>query len=37
MGVAASWNPSKHTASLPTDAYGSIDFQGGPHPHKVIQ
>lgn len=29
------WIPSKHTKYLPTDAYGTIEFQGGPHPCKA--
>nr|XP_031831951.1 transient receptor potential cation channel trpm isoform X6 [Nomia melanderi] len=29
------WSPSKNTRSLPTDAYGTIEFQGGPHPTKA--
>ncbi|KAI4468010.1 endonuclease-reverse transcriptase [Holotrichia oblita] len=29
------WIPSKHTKCLPTDAYGTIEFQGGPHPCKA--
>ncbi|XP_071054078.1 transient receptor potential cation channel trpm isoform X4 [Onthophagus taurus] len=29
------WLPSKHTKSEPTDAYGTIEFQGGPHPCKA--
>lgn len=23
------WQANKHTAALPTDAFGQIDFQGG--------
>ena len=34
-GPQPSWNPAKHTKAIPTDAYGSIDFQGGAHPHKA--
>ncbi|XP_063221522.1 transient receptor potential cation channel trpm isoform X3 [Bacillus rossius redtenbacheri] len=29
------WVPSKHTKATPTDAYGTIEFQGGPHPSKA--
>ena len=29
------WAPSLHTVSNPTDAYGTIDFLGGPHPNKA--
>ena len=29
------WSPTKHTISSPTDAYGTIDFLGGPHPNKA--
>lgn len=29
------WGPSRHTISSPTDAYGTIDFLGGPHPNKA--
>ncbi|KAK9497367.1 hypothetical protein O3M35_004699 [Rhynocoris fuscipes] len=29
------WTPSKHTQPKPTDAYGTIEFQGGPHPSKA--
>ncbi|CAG5035994.1 unnamed protein product [Parnassius apollo] len=29
------WLPAKHTQSAPTDAYGTIEFQGGPHPTKA--
>jgi len=29
------WTPSRHTQSSPTDAYGTIEFQGGPHPNKA--
>ncbi|KAF5291334.1 hypothetical protein FQA39_LY03485 [Lamprigera yunnana] len=29
------WLPSKHTKGTPTDAYGTIEFQGGPHPTKA--
>lgn len=29
------WSPSHHTTSSPTDAFGAIDFLGGPHPNKA--
>ncbi|VDN56541.1 unnamed protein product [Dracunculus medinensis] len=29
------WSIRKHTSLFPTDAYGTIEFQGGPHPHKA--
>lgn len=29
------WSPVKHTILSPTDAYGTIEFQGGPHPTKA--
>ncbi|XP_067002827.1 transient receptor potential cation channel trpm isoform X2 [Anabrus simplex] len=29
------WKPSRHTAPSPTDAFGTIEFQGGPHPSKA--
>ncbi|CAH0550311.1 unnamed protein product [Brassicogethes aeneus] len=29
------WFPSKCTVTLPTDAYGILEFQGGPHPSKA--
>lgn len=29
------WLPSKHTQPSPTDAYGTLEFQGGPHPSKA--
>ncbi|XP_037034801.1 transient receptor potential cation channel trpm isoform X3 [Bradysia coprophila] len=29
------WVPYKHTRSHPTDAYGTIEFQGGAHPTKA--
>lgn len=25
------WGPGKNTRPSPTDAYGTIEFQGGPH------
>lgn len=32
---ADTWVPSKHTRASPTDAYGTLEFQGGPHPTKA--
>ncbi|XP_037922702.1 transient receptor potential cation channel trpm isoform X4 [Hermetia illucens] len=29
------WIPQKHTRAQPTDAYGTIEFQGGAHPTKA--
>lgn len=29
------WVPSKCTSAFPTDAYGTVEFQGGPHPSKA--
>lgn len=29
------WISQKHTRSHPTDAYGTIEFQGGTHPTKA--
>uniref|UniRef100_A0A6P4EGP9 Transient receptor potential cation channel trpm isoform X5 n=1 Tax=Drosophila rhopaloa TaxID=1041015 RepID=A0A6P4EGP9_DRORH len=29
------WLPTKHTRPQPTDAYGTIEFQGGAHPTKA--
>ncbi|KAH9513283.1 hypothetical protein Btru_034539 [Bulinus truncatus] len=29
------WHPLKHTDSKPTDAFGTIEFQSGPHPSKA--
>lgn len=29
------WVPFKHTRPHPTDAYGTIEFQGGAHPTKA--
>ena len=29
------WSPTHHTISSPTDAFGTIDFLGGPHPNKA--
>lgn len=30
-----SWSPGKNTRSSATDAYGTIEFQGLPHPTKA--
>ncbi|XP_076268057.1 transient receptor potential cation channel, subfamily M isoform X2 [Rhynchophorus ferrugineus] len=29
------WYPSRCTIAYPTDAYGTLEFQGGPHPSKA--
>ena len=29
------WSVHQNTATFPTDAYGTIEFQGGPHPTKA--
>ncbi|KAL1129661.1 hypothetical protein AAG570_012606 [Ranatra chinensis] len=29
------WTPSRHTIPSPTDSFGTIEFQGGPHPSKA--
>lgn len=29
------WSPGKNTRASATDAYGTIEFQGGPHPTKA--
>ncbi|CAD6184963.1 unnamed protein product [Caenorhabditis auriculariae] len=29
------WSMRKHTVCVPTDAFGQIEFQGGPHPYKA--
>lgn len=29
------WSSLKHTVLSATDAYGTIEFQGGPHPTKA--
>nr|QDR50959.1 Transient receptor potential cation channel, subfamily M [Heliconius melpomene] len=29
------WVPTRHTQAAPTDAYGTVEFQGGPHPTKA--
>nr|XP_011435204.2 transient receptor potential cation channel subfamily M member 3 isoform X5 [Crassostrea gigas] len=29
------WHPYTHTETLPTDAYGTLEFQGAPHPSKA--
>lgn len=36
VGVAGDlWQPNKHTRPHPTDAYGTIEFQGSAHPTKA--
>ncbi|XP_060805622.1 transient receptor potential cation channel trpm isoform X10 [Amyelois transitella] len=38
IAVAApgeAWVPARHTHAVPTDAYGTVEFQGGPHPTKA--
>ncbi|XP_050352557.1 transient receptor potential cation channel trpm isoform X1 [Nymphalis io] len=34
-GPGDAWVPTRHTQAAPTDAYGTIEFQGGPHPTKA--
>ena len=29
------WTIARHTRTLPTDAFGTIEFQGSPHPYKA--
>ncbi|CAL4164580.1 unnamed protein product, partial [Meganyctiphanes norvegica] len=29
------WSPQRHTHLMPTDAYGTLEFQGGAHPTKA--
>ncbi|VEL33657.1 unnamed protein product [Protopolystoma xenopodis] len=29
------WQVKKHTREMPTNAYGTVEFQGGPHPTKA--
>ncbi|KAK0425602.1 hypothetical protein QR680_009283 [Steinernema hermaphroditum] len=29
------WSIRKHTVKVPTDAHGTVEFQGGPHPYKA--
>uniref|UniRef100_A0A1I7XNA3 LSDAT_euk domain-containing protein n=1 Tax=Heterorhabditis bacteriophora TaxID=37862 RepID=A0A1I7XNA3_HETBA len=33
--VCERWSLKKHTICLPTNAFGQIEFQGGPHPYKA--
>lgn len=33
---AEKWSVSKHTQAFPTDAYGSLEFQGGGHTNKSM-
>ncbi|XP_050299656.1 transient receptor potential cation channel trpm isoform X2 [Anthonomus grandis grandis] len=35
MAPGEIWYPSKCTVAHPTDAYGTLEFQGGPHPSKA--
>lgn len=30
------WNPRQHTISMPTDAYGQIEFRGAGHGNKAM-
>ncbi|XP_066967422.1 transient receptor potential cation channel trpm isoform X5 [Macrobrachium rosenbergii] len=34
-GEELHWSPSRHTQLLPTDAYGTLEFQGGAHATKA--
>ncbi|XP_046970563.1 transient receptor potential cation channel trpm isoform X7 [Vanessa cardui] len=34
-GPGEAWVPTRHTQAAPTDAYGTVEFQGGPHPTKA--
>ncbi|KAK3097474.1 hypothetical protein FSP39_009961, partial [Pinctada imbricata] len=34
-GVNERWHPYGHTEAQPTDAYGTVEFQGAPHPSKA--
>ncbi|XP_013162539.1 PREDICTED: transient receptor potential cation channel trpm isoform X4 [Papilio xuthus] len=34
-GPGEAWVPARHTQPAPTDAYGTVEFQGGPHPTKA--
>ncbi|CAL1532413.1 unnamed protein product [Lymnaea stagnalis] len=34
-GISEKWHPFRHTEQRNTDAYGTIEFQGGPHPSKA--
>ncbi|CAG0882990.1 unnamed protein product [Darwinula stevensoni] len=33
--IDGKWTHSRHTQRVPTDAYGTIEFQGGAHPSKA--
>ncbi|CAH1123867.1 unnamed protein product [Ceutorhynchus assimilis] len=35
MAPGEIWYPSRCTVAHPTDAYGTLEFQGGPHPSKA--
>lgn len=35
MAPGEIWYPSRCTVAYPTDAYGTLEFQGGPHPSKA--
>ncbi len=35
INLEEKWNVNIHTELQPTDAYGTIEFQGGPHPTKA--
>ena len=35
MGPDDHWTVDKYTDTAPTDAYGTIEFQGGAHPNKA--
>ncbi|XP_019755238.2 transient receptor potential cation channel trpm isoform X3 [Dendroctonus ponderosae] len=35
MPAGEIWYPSRCTVANPTDAYGTLEFQGGPHPSKA--
>lgn len=34
-GANEKWSLRKHTVSLATNAFGQVEFQGGPHPYKA--
>ncbi|XP_045452338.1 transient receptor potential cation channel trpm [Melitaea cinxia] len=34
-GPGEAWVPNRHTQAAPTDAYGTVEFQGGAHPTKA--
>ncbi|ELT97529.1 hypothetical protein CAPTEDRAFT_120255, partial [Capitella teleta] len=35
LGLSLRWSVEFHTEASPTDAFGTIEFQGGPHPNKA--